>query len=45
MNQLYMLSHQIPSYKTSYHIKNEVHSVTLNFYEGIRYHNLKVTLH
>jgi len=39
-NQLYMLSHQIPSYKTSHHIKNEVHSVTLILYEGIRYHNL-----
>jgi len=44
-NQLYMLSHQIPSYKTSHHIKNEVRSVTLILYEGIRYHNLKVTLH
>jgi len=38
--QLYMLSHQIPSYKTSHHIKNEVHSVTLILYEGIWYHNL-----
>jgi len=28
-NQLYILSHQIPSYKTSHHIKNEVHYVTL----------------
>jgi len=38
--QLYMLSQQILSYKTSHHIKNEVHSVTLILYEGIRYHNL-----
>jgi len=34
-NQLYMLSHQIPSYKMSHHIKNEVHSMTLILYEGI----------
>jgi len=39
-NQLYMLSHQIPSYKTSHHIKNEVHSVTLILYEVIQYRNL-----
>jgi len=38
--QLYMLSYQIPSYKTSNHIKTEVHSVTFILYEGIRYHNL-----
>jgi len=44
-NQLYMLSHQIHSYKTSHHIKNEMHSVTLILYEGIQYHNVKVTLH
>jgi len=35
-----MLSHQIPSYKANHHIENEVHSVTLILYEGIRYHNL-----
>jgi len=39
-NQLYMFSHQILSYKTGRHVKNEVHSVTLILYEGIRYHNL-----
>ena len=44
-NQLYMLSHQILSYRTIHHIKNEVKSVTLILYEGIRYHNLKVALH
>jgi len=40
-----MLSHQIPSHKTSHHIMNEVHSMTLILYEGIRDHNVKVTLH
>jgi len=47
-NQLYMLSHQIPSYNTGHHIKNEVHSMTLILYEGIQYHNLYrrvITLH
>ena len=34
-NQLHMLAHLIPLYKTSHHIKNEVHSVTLILYEGI----------
>jgi len=39
-NQLYMLSHQVPLYKTGHHINNEVHSMTLILYKGIRYHNL-----